>query len=150
MLSPEHWQLAERIFHEALQRPPADRKTFIASSCGGDDDIRLEVESLLAADTSHDSATPLLKDVVADWAKDAAPAMAGREIGGYRVVSLLGEGGMGEVYLADDLSLGRRVAVKLLPVPFTSDASRLHRFTEEARAASALNHPNIITVHQIG
>ncbi len=151
MLSPERWQLAERVFHETLQRPPADRQAYIAASCGGDDEVRLEVESLLSADSSYDSATPVLKDVVADWAKGAAPAaMAGREIGGYRVVSLLGEGGMGEVYLADDLSLGRRVAVKLLPLPFTSDVARLHRFTEEARAASALNHPNIITVHQIG
>lgn len=151
MLSPERWQLAERIFHETLQHAPAARRAFIASSCGGDDEVRLEVESLLAADSSYDAAAPLLKDVVADWASEAAPAaMAGREIGGYRVVSLLGEGGMGEVYLADDLSLGRRVAVKLLPAPFTSDAGRLRRFTEEARAASALNHPNIITVHQIG
>jgi len=151
MLSPEAWSLAERVFHDALQRPPAARADFIASSCGGDEEVRLEVESLLAADCSRDTSPSVLKDVVSDWASDTAPGtMAGREIGGYRVVSLLGEGGMGEVYLADDLSLGRRVAVKLLPVPFTSDASRLHRFTEEARAASALNHPNIITVHQIG
>lgn len=151
MLAPEAWKLAERIFHEALQRPPAARAAFIASSCGGDEEVRHEVESLLAADSSHDTSASVLKDVVSDWASDTAPgAMAGREIGGYRVVSLLGEGGMGEVYLADDLSLGRRVAVKLLPLRFTSDPGRLHRFTEEARAASALNHPNIITVHQIG
>lgn len=151
MLSPDRWELAERIFHEALQRSPAARAAFVASRCGGDDEVRLEVESLLAADSPHDSTAPLLKDVVADWASDAGPrAMVGREIGGYRVVSLLGEGGMGEVYLADDLSLGRRVAVKLLPLPFTSNVGWLHRFTEEARAASALNHPNIITVHQIG
>ncbi|HQZ15849.1 MAG TPA: protein kinase [Vicinamibacteria bacterium] len=151
MLSPERWQIAERIFHETLQHPPAERRAFIASSCGGDEEVRLEVESLLAADSSHDTSAAVLKGVVSDWASDTAPGtMAGREIGGYRVVSLLGEGGMGEVYLADDLSLGRRVAVKLLPLRFTSDAGRLHRFTEEARAASALNHPNIITVHQIG
>ena len=151
MLSPERWQLAERIFHEALQQPPAERRTFIASSCAGDAEVTREVESLLAADNSRPSDGGLLKDVVADWASSAAPKFEpGREIGGYRVVSLLGEGGMGEVYLAEDLSLGRQVAVKLLPLPFTADASWLHRFTEEARAASALNHPNIITVHQIG
>lgn len=151
MLSPERWQIAERIFHDALERPLAERPAFVTSSCGGDEDLRLEVESLLASDSSHDAGSALLKEVVADWASEAVPkATAGQEIGGYRVVSLLGEGGMGEVYLADDLSLGRRVAVKLLPLPFTSDAGRLRRFTEEARAASALNHPNIITVHQIG
>lgn len=151
MLSPERWQLVEQVFHEALQRPPGERRSFIASSCAGDDDVRREVESLLAADTSFDGGDDLVQGVVTDWAADTRPAeMAGREIGGYRVVSLLGEGGMGEVYLADDLSLGRRVALKLLPAPFTSDTSRLRRFTEEARAASALNHPNIITVHQIG
>jgi len=151
MLSPERWQIVERVFHEALDHPPAERQAFITSSCGGDDEVRREVESLLAADSSLDVDAALVQDVVADWASSTAPAaMAGREIGGYRVVSLLGEGGMGEVYLADDLSLGRRVALKLLPVAFASDAARLRRFTEEARAASALNHPNIITVHHIG
>jgi serine/threonine protein kinase/tetratricopeptide (TPR) repeat protein len=109
------------------------------------------VETLLRADVSTDSGAALLKEVTADWAADAAPPdLVGRDIGGYRVVSPLGEGGMGEVYLAEDLSLGRRVAVKLLPLPFTTHAGRLRRFTEEARAASALNHPNIITVHHIG
>ena len=151
MLSPERWRLVEHIFHEALSQPPAGRQAFITSSCAGDDEVRREVESLLAADSPHDAGAALVQDVIVDWAASTAPeAIIGCEIGGYRVVSLLGEGGMGEVYLADDLSLGRRVALKLLPVPFTRDVGRLRRFTEEARAASALNHPNIITVHQIG
>lgn len=151
MLSPERWQFVERVFHEALGRPPEERATFIASTCGDDEDLRREVESLLTADDSSDSGATLLKDVVAGWAADTGTAtLVGREIGGYRVVSLLGEGGMGEVYLADDLSLGRRVALKLLPLQFTTDPARGRRFTEEARAASALNHPNIITVHHIG
>jgi serine/threonine protein kinase/tetratricopeptide (TPR) repeat protein len=151
MLSPERWHIVERVFHEALSLPPAERTSFVSSSCGDDDDVRREVEVLLAADSSFDDSLGLLERAAANWTADSAPAtMAGSDIGGYRVVSLLGEGGMGEVYLADDLSLGRRVAVKLLPLPFTSDAARLRRFTEEARAASALNHPNIITVHHIG
>jgi eukaryotic-like serine/threonine-protein kinase len=151
MLSPERWEFVERVFHEALGRPPAERAAFIASTCGDDEELRREVESLLTADGSSDKGATLLKDVVADWAADTATSnLVGREIGGYRVVSLLGEGGMGEVYLADDLSLGRRVALKLLPLKFTSDPGRGRRFTEEARAASALNHPNIITVHHIG
>jgi serine/threonine-protein kinase len=151
MLSADRWQLVERVFHEALGRPPAERPAFIESSCGGDAGVRREVESLLAADTSRDPDATPMERVAADWAADTATVdLAGREIGGYRVVSLLGEGGMGEVYLADDLSLGRRVALKLLPQQFTSDPARGRRFTEEARAASALNHPNIITVHHIG
>jgi len=150
MLSPERWRVVEQVFHDALRLPPAERAAFVASNCGDDGDVRREVESLLAADSSRDSSGALFESIAADWAADAGPSMAGREIGGYRVVSLLGEGGMGEVYLADDLSLGRRVALKLLPLQFTSDAARLRRFTEEARAASALNHPNIITVHHIG
>jgi len=91
-------------------------------------------------------------DVIAEETLNNTPqrSMIGELLGRYRTISLLGKGGMGEVYLAEDTTLGRRVALKLLPAPFISDQMRLRRFEQEARAASALNHPNIITIHEIG
>ena len=81
---------------------------------------------------------------------DQNSSLIGQQIDRYRVMSLLGAGGMGEVYLAEDPSLGRKVALKLLPPHLTTDKHRLHRFKQEARSASALNHPNILTIHEIG
>ena len=80
----------------------------------------------------------------------AAPQLIGRELANYRIISLLGRGGMGEVYLAEDTRLHRKVALKLLPPQFTNDADRVRRFEREARAVSALNHPNIVTIFDIG
>src|SRR5579862_8615927 len=148
MLTPERWQIVERVFHEALAQPPEARRGFVESSCGDDLEIRSEVESLLAAESSADSRASLAASAAASWS--AAGSIVGRTIDSYRVVSLLGAGGMGEVFLADDLELGRRVALKLLPEAFAADGARLQRFADEARAASALNHPNIITVHRVG
>src|SRR5207342_1923571 len=79
-----------------------------------------------------------------------APSLIGRRIGRYEIQSLLGVGGMGEVYLAHDVMLDRRIALKILPAPFTEDDAQVRRFEQEARAASALNHPNIITIYEIG
>jgi len=79
-----------------------------------------------------------------------APQLIGRELANYKIISLLGRGGMGEVYLAEDKRLHRKVALKLLPAQFTSDAERVRRFEREAAAASAINHPNILTIHEIG
>src|SRR5207245_7426187 len=81
--------------------------------------------------------------------KQQTVVRAGEVVCQYRVEALLGAGGMGEVYLAQDKRLGRRVALKILPASFTHDANRLRRFEQEARAASALNHPNIITIYEI-
>src|SRR5213593_3742364 len=83
-------------------------------------------------------------------AEDKSLPLVGKQIGHYQVLSLLGRGGMGEVYLAQDTRLGRKIALKLLPVQFTQDADRVRRFEQEAQAASALNHPNIITIYEIG
>ena len=150
MLTPERWAVVERVFQEALAHPAHARLGFLESSCGDDVDLRSEVESLLLADAAARSRASLAPEVAADWAADGSARLIGREVDGYRVVSLLGAGGMGEVFLADEPSLGRQVALKLLPAPFAADVARLHRFAEEARAASALNHPNIVTVHHIG
>jgi TolB-like protein/predicted Ser/Thr protein kinase len=151
VLSPERTYLAEQLFHQALACPPEKRAAFLDSTCAGDTELRSEVESLLDAESASESRASLPGRIAADWASDYEPSsLIGRDIEQYRVLGLLGTGGMGEVFLAEDRSLGRRVALKLLPARFAADAARLRRFTEEARAASALNHPNIITVHHIG
>jgi len=130
------WSRIERIFHEALALKPHDRTEYLHTACGDDDALRQRIESLLAHDGSL-------------GAIDAARTGIDR-IGPYQLVSKLGAGGMGEVYLAQDTRLGRQVAVKILPREFSSDAERRGRFLREAKAASALNHPNIVTVHEFG
>ncbi|MBZ5556413.1 MAG: protein kinase [Acidobacteriia bacterium] len=151
MLSPDRWEHVERLFHEALARPPAERDAFVDATCGNDDEVRREVKSLLAAEPGDEPLPSLTAAIAADWAgtvEDAA--IIGRDIDGYRILSHLGSGGMGDVFLAEDRSLGRKLAVKLLPAADRHDPGRLRRFADEARAASALNHPGILTVHRVG
>lgn len=133
--------------------PPEARAPFLDESCGDDAELRREVESLLSyhdAQTNFIDSPPAL--LAAEMFSDGPdkPDLAGRQIKQYRVVRLLGEGGMGEVYLADDTRLNRQVALKVLPQSIVGDAERLIRFEREAQAASALNHPNILTVHEFG
>jgi eukaryotic-like serine/threonine-protein kinase len=120
-----------------LQLEVSRRAAFLDQACAGDEELGREVASLLASDAQAGGVLP-------------TPAAIGRRIGHYQVQSLLGAGGMGEVYLAEDTQLGRKLALKLLPAQLTADADRLRRFKQEARAASALNHPNIITIFEIG
>ena len=148
----EQLQFIEGLFHRALNLAQGERASFLAEACANDDELRREVESLLAA---HERGGNWLESAVAglaaEWVGEQKPqpAMA-RELGPYRLISLLGKGGMGEVHLAYDTRLGRKVAIKLLPAEFTDQKERLRRFEQEARAASALNHPNIITIYEIG
>ena len=151
MNAERHERIGE-LFHAALELPRPERRAFLAGACGGDEELRRDVESLIAA---HDSAagfaeTPAM-NVVAEWlARDEqAGAVSGR-IGAYEVLSLVGRGGMGEVYLAQDTRLGRKVAVKVLRPALTSNPDVVRRFEQEARAASSLNHPNIVTIYEIG
>jgi eukaryotic-like serine/threonine-protein kinase len=150
-MQAERWQQIERLFHSALQRAPDERAALLDEACASDAELRREVESLLA---EHARGGSLLEtaaaDLAADWAQDHKPATVAQTLGHFRILSLLGKGGMGEVYLAEDLKLHRKVALKLLPAEVTEHEARLRRFEQEARAASALNHPNIITIYEIG
>jgi eukaryotic-like serine/threonine-protein kinase len=148
----ELWGRIERLWNAALERAQPERAAFLAEACEGDEELRREVESLLRFDlrAEHFIESPALEVAAQAQAEAIEESLIGRMIGHYRILSLLGEGGMSEVYLALDTSLERRVALKLLPANFTQDADRLRRFIQEAKAASALNHPNIITIHEIG
>jgi eukaryotic-like serine/threonine-protein kinase len=151
-MKPERWQRIERLYHRVLEYPPDQRTTFLEEACDGDQALRQDVESLLLYDerAAHFITSPPHK-VAAEMLAVAPPhSLLGNRLGPYQMLSHLGQGGMGEVYLAQDMRLGRKVAIKMLPAQFTADAARVWRFEQEARAASALNHPNIITVHDIG
>src|SRR5215213_1535416 len=148
----ERWEQIDQLFHSALEREAGERAAFLAQACKGDESLRQEVESLIG---SHEESESFIETPAGDIAAEllsgrAARLIAGQYVGRYRIVSLLGAGGMGEVYLAHDLRLRRQVALKRLPAQFTLDADRVHRFKQEARTVSALNHPNIVTIHEIG
>lgn len=155
-MTPERYQQINRLFHEALDQARDHRTDYLKQACGDDGSLRVEVERMLAA---HEQAGGFLgAPAVAAFAHTLVEqpddrrddSLIGLGIGRYRVLSKLGEGGMGAVYLAQDVFLERRVALKLLPEEFTSDRDRVRRFIQEARAASALNHPNIVTIYEIG
>jgi tetratricopeptide (TPR) repeat protein len=149
-MTPERYEKICQLFAEAQAVPQAQRAGFLARECGDDEDLRAEVESLLASDESADDfiASPALEVVAALLVEEKKNSEIGRQIDHYTIVALLGAGGMGEVWLADDAKLKRRVALKLLADVQNKD--RLLRFEQEAFAVSALNHPNIITIFDIG
>src|SRR5438105_449764 len=151
-MTPARFQTIEEIFRAALDQEPDQLSAFLDTACEGDELLRRKVEELLASrqraagfiDTSAVSlATRIIQNGQADL-------LVGRTIGHYKISKRIGTGGMGEVYLATDVTAGRQAALKLLPMRFTGDAERLKRFQQEAHALVGLNHPNILTVYEIG
>ncbi len=150
-MTPERWKKLDALFQEAVELQGEARKAHLAKVCASDQQLYLEVEELLSAHEREgsfiDSPIFVLAPPVAD---EGYESLVGRNIGPYRVITQLGRGGMGEVYLAQDSRLGRKVAIKLLAADLTDNDDRVQRFEQEARAASALNHPNILTIHEVG
>ncbi len=144
-MTPERWQEVDRVWHAVLARPQPQRAAAIIELCAGDDDLRREVESLLA---SLDQASAAGFGVTVGVAAQSL-SLIGREVGPYSVTALLGVGGMGEVYRAHDSTLGRDVALKILPDVWLDDAERRMRFEREARLLASLNHPNIASIYGI-
>src|SRR5262245_47884317 len=152
-MTPERWRRIEELFQAARQRTTAgERAAFLDGACLGDAKLRAEVEALLAAEDSAGSFinNSAMKVAAPMIAADRAAQMQGQYIGHYKIISPLRAGGMGEVYLAEDTRVGRKVALKLLPEYLTRDVERSRRFQQEARAVVALNHPNLVTVYEIG
>ena len=151
-MTPARLQTIEKIFHAALDQKPDQVGAFLERACEGDNVLLRHVEALLASHQEGEGfieiaatgiATRIIEDVQADL-------LVGQTIGHYKISKRIGSGGMGEVYLAVDITAGRKAALKLLPARFTGDAARLKRFQQEARAVVGLNHPNILTVYEIG
>jgi eukaryotic-like serine/threonine-protein kinase len=152
LMKAARWKKVIDLFQSAVERAPEERAAFLDESCHNDEGLRREVESLL---TSHERAENFIEipafEVAPEFVPNDRPGpLVGKLIGHYRIESLIGVGGMGEVYLARDERLGRKAALKVLPHSLTTDEAQLSRFKNEARTASALNHPNILTVYEIG
>ena len=151
-MTPERHQLITRLYHELSELPAAQRAERLAQVCGGDQGLRAELEDLLATEARLGAfiETPALKLTAEMLAEERAQAAAGEMLAHYRIQALLGAGGMGEVWLAEDTRLGRQAALKLLPPHLTENAERVARLAQEARAASTLNHPNLLTIFELG
>ena len=150
-VAPERWQRIEQLYHSALGRAPGERAAYLAAECAGDEELRREVESLISNGQEGGAflERPALEVAAERYVSGVTADLTGRKLGRYEVVSRLGAGGMGEVYRAHDTRLKREVALKVLPREWMADAERKRRFEPEARAASALDHPNIVTIHDI-
>ena len=149
-MNPERWKRIAAIYDSIVEAAPGTRGAMLDEACRSDKDLRREIESLLEA--REEAGDFLSRDELHHHIRDLSPSEAtpGNTLGRYQILSVIGAGGMGEVYLAYDAELNRRVALKVLPVQFTRDEERIVRFRREARAASALSHPNIVTIYDVG
>lgn len=154
-MTPELYRKISEVYHAALALEPEQRREFLNQACGDDDELRREVEQLLQSNELAGSflAQPVVERAL-EQILEASPGqqevLIGRDIGQYHVLSKIGAGGMGEVFLAEDLRLSRKVALKLLPAEFGTDSVRVKRFLREAKAAGATAHPNIVSIYDIG
>jgi formylglycine-generating enzyme required for sulfatase activity/pimeloyl-ACP methyl ester carboxylesterase len=151
-VTAERWQQIDTILKKALDREPGDRVTLLDEACEGNPSLRKEVEALIVAyeRAGRFLESPVLETPPDDDTQSAPGALAGQTLGYYVIMRLLGSGGMGQVYLAEDSRLGRKVALKLLVPALVGDGESRSRFLREARLASALDHPNICTVLDVG
>lgn len=149
-MAHEHWNQVKEIFHDALRREPGERDGFLDEACTGNIDLRIEVESLLIslAEAENFLEQPLIGEPGPEF--NTWRLTEGQEVSHYKVISPLATGGMGEIYLAEDQKLHRRVALKILPQVIFGSRDQLRRFKREAEVVSALNHPNILTVFEFG
>src|SRR5215813_9093400 len=155
-MTPERWGQIEKVFHSALERALRERAAFLDEACAGDEELRHDLETLLAAHERPESRFEAIfeaikAEVAADPIdEDKIGSMAGMTLGRYRLLSPLGAGGMGEVYQALDTRLDREVAVKILPARLADNPDAMRRFEREAKAVAALSHPNILSIHDFG
>jgi len=151
-MPPERWKQVEKLFEQALDHEPEMRGVFLDEACQGDTALRLEVQSLLASDQQAESflESPVLEVAAEAMAAQGPPSLVGRLLGPYQILSVLGAGGMGEVYRARDTRLNRTVAIKILPRHLSERADLRQRFEREARALASLSHPHICPIHDVG
>ncbi len=151
-MKADRWQQVEQLYHAALERGAEERVAFLAQACAGDEALHRDVQSLLAyEDQAEDFIESPALEVAAKMMSEeqSATVVVGQIIKHYRIVEPIGAGGMGEVYLAEDKRLTRRVALKFLPAHLTQDKRHLQRFQQEARAVAALSHPNVCMIHEV-
>ena len=154
-MTPERWKKIEQLCSAALEREAGQRAAFILHACGGDDELRREVESLLAQEKPaarflESSDAEVAMRQVAKGRVDGAEKLIGKRLGSYQIVSLVGAGGMGEVYRARDTRLDRTVAIKVLPERLAERTDLRERFEREARTIASLNHAHICTLYDVG
>ena len=149
-MNEDRWHTLQELFHTALQRAPEDRDAFLDERCGADIALRHEIRLLFAREGSDQDFVDSPPSHLARELLSVAERGPGTTIGRYEIISMLGGGGMGEVYRARDPRLGRDVAVKIMRVHVRDDATLVRRFEQEARAAAALNHPHVLAVHDVG
>src|SRR6266481_8837862 len=151
-MTPARFQTIEEIYRAALDQEPDQIGAFLDTACEGDELLRRKVEALLASRQRVGSfiEVPAISIATRIIENGQADLLVGQTFGHYKISKRIGTGGMGEVYLATDIKAGRKAALKLLPMRFTGDANRLKRFQQEAQAVVGLNHPNILTVYEIG
>jgi Tol biopolymer transport system component len=151
-MKPERWKQVDELLEAALERPATERSSFLDRACAGDDELRRELESLLDSDGQAEAfmESPLAGMAADLFTDNQSKPGVGQRLAHYMIIASIGAGGMGEVYLARDTRLGRKVAIKVLPPYFTADPQLRARFFREAQLASAFDHPNVCTIHEVG